>query len=163
MKRVHLLRHAKSSWEDLALTDHQRPLKKRGRKDAALMAPAIERAGWQTTVVHCSSAVRAVQTLEHVLAALPSAPGPVFFHDALYSFDDRVLVDWLGSRSEDDITLVGHNPALHQLHEWLSEHRIENFPTCAYSQLSVDVRHWSELRAGCATLNAFVTPRMLKH
>ena len=64
---------------------------------------------------------------------------------------------------EDDITLVGHNPALHQLHEWLSGQRIENFPTCAYSQMSVEVSQWTQLCAGCATLNAFVTPRMLKH
>ena len=162
MKRLHLIRHAKSSWKNDALVDHERPLKGRGRRDAALMAPAIVKVGWLESELHCSTASRAAETLALLQAAVPGDRRQGHYHDALYTFSGDELADWLRRREEPNITLVGHNPALHELHEWLSVDCLVNFPTCAYSQLTIDIRKWEYLEAGCARVEAHLTPRMLK-
>ena len=72
---IYLLRHAKSSWDEPALLDHERPLAKRGRKAAALLREHFDEAGVAPDLVLCSSAVRAIQTLEGVREGLPPGPG----------------------------------------------------------------------------------------
>lgn len=126
------------------------------------MAPAIAQLGWRESTLHCSSAQRAVETLQRIQAAAEQPARPAHYHHALYTFSCRDLVDWLRNQSEGDITLVGHNPALHELHEWLSGENLVNFPTCAYSQLTLDIDQWAYLVAGCAQVHSYITPRMLK-
>ena len=167
MKTLHLIRHAKSSWEDSLLSDPERPLKKRGRKDAALMASAIREAGWLDTAVFCSTAVRARQTIALIGDAQQqgddsSVDAPVVYQDALYTFDYRDLMQWLRNRREPSVTIVGHNPALHELIEWLSGQWLDNFPTCGYCQLSIDSSEWSAITRGAGSIDAYVVPRMLK-
>jgi phosphohistidine phosphatase len=70
MKSLHLLRHAKSSWKDPGLNDHDRPLNKRGRQTAKMMAAYFRRAKIAPDLVICSTAVRAHQTLDPIIKAL---------------------------------------------------------------------------------------------
>ncbi len=162
MKRIHLIRHAKSSWSDAALSDHQRPLKRRGRADCARMAPALRDAGCEFDNAHHSTAQRARQT-----AALLSADQrDVHWQawDALYTFDSRAVLEWLQDLDDarDAVTLVGHNPAFTTLAQFLSPQAPAHMPTCAYVQLLADVPDWRSLRADCAACTVFLTPRMLR-
>ncbi|MEO0763161.1 MAG: histidine phosphatase family protein, partial [Pseudomonadota bacterium] len=71
MKTVILLRHAKSSWSDPELEDHERPLNKRGKAAAPLMGDWLERSGYRPDLVLCSPAKRTRQTLRRIAAAMP--------------------------------------------------------------------------------------------
>jgi phosphohistidine phosphatase len=163
MKKLHIFRHAKSSWSDPLLSDEQRPLKKRGRSDVVLMGLAGKAAGWNRQDVYSSSAVRAQQTIAGLLDALEEDDSAVHYTDDLYTFDYRQLVNWLSARNEDELTLVGHNPALLELIEWLTGEPLQKFPTCAYCQLELDLGNWNEFSHGKGKITKLLFPKMLKN
>src|SRR5262249_52446572 len=89
MKTLHLLRHAKSTWRDIGLDDHDRPLSKRGRGAARAMAKHMKRAGIEPDIVLCSTAVRARGTLKPIAKRLK--PGKVMFERGIYAVPGRQL------------------------------------------------------------------------
>ena len=110
-KRLVLVRHAKSSWARADLSDHQRPLKKRGIRTAPEVATELANRGWAPDVVVCSTAVRALQTWELMAPRLPS--DVVLFEDAdLYMGGIHQILDALRALSDDHETawVIGHNP-----------------------------------------------------
>lgn len=164
-----LLRHAKSSWVDPTLPDHDRPLASRGRRDAKRIAKHL--AGLELELepelVLCSSAVRTRETLELVRPALDNSK--VLFEDGLYgaSSDEllariRVVPDAVGS-----VMLIGHNPGLEQLALLLASSGDElrgletKFPTAALATLAVETT-WSRLAPGDAILTAYIVPKQLR-
>ncbi len=164
MKTLHIFRHAKSSWDDALLSDKERPLKKRGVKDAVLIALASAPTGWADAPIYSSSAVRARQTITEILDAMGGASGSaVEYCEELYTFDYRQLLDWLTQRSEDELTIVGHNPALHDLIEWYSGTTLSKFPTCAYCQLEIDVPSWRAFSHTKGVIKVLISPKMLKN
>lgn len=166
-RQVWLLRHAKSSWNDPALADEDRPLAPRGERDAATMASYLASVD-PPPLVLCSTGLRARQTLAAVLPSLGS-PLEVTVEPALYTFDSSVLIERL--RRLDDgvasVLLVGHNPALEELAGWLSSdgerrRRLEaKFPTAALATIDLPDAPWSSLREGVGTLTRFVVPKDL--
>src|SRR5206468_9550994 len=109
---IHLLRHAKSSRDDPGLSDHERPLAPRGVTAAGTIAEHFRRARLEPDLVLCSSAVRAVGTLEGVRGALPPST-PMEIDDGLYRADAGDLLDRIRRLPEgvESLLLVGHNPA----------------------------------------------------
>jgi phosphohistidine phosphatase len=151
-RRLYLLRHAKSSWDDPGLADHDRPLAPRGRRAAKAMAKHLRDERIEPALVLCSSAVRARETLERVDPA-----GEVRIEPELYAANADELLDRLRRVSSDveSVMLIGHNPAMQELA------RIEHkFPTGALATLTFD-GDWSDLRPGAAELAAFVRPKQL--
>ena len=157
-----LLRHAKSSWDDPSLADHDRPLAPRGRRAAALMADHLRRQRIAVSLVLCSSARRAQETLE-----LVKPTGEVSIEDALYAASAAQLLERLHHLPADPeaVMLIGHNPAIQELARSLVRTRATalegKFPTGALATLVVRSR-WNSLAAGSATLLAFVRPRDLQ-
>jgi len=162
-----LLRHAKSSWVDPTLPDHDRPLASRGRRDAKRIAKHLTGLEFEPELVLCSSAVRTRETLELVRPALGNSK--VLFEDGLYgaSSDEllariRVVPDAVGS-----VMLIGHNPGLEQLALLLASsgdelRRLETkFPTAALATLAVETT-WSRLAPGDAILTAYIVPKQLR-
>ena len=130
MKRLLLLRHAKSAGkDDPSLTDHERPLAPRGERPARPW-PSTWRAP-QVDLVLCSTARRAVDTWEGVKSGVDA--GEVRFEDRLYTFDEDDLHERLGEvpDSVDSVMVVGHNPALEMLLFDLTGEELEKFPTAA--------------------------------
>lgn len=162
MKVLHVIRHAKSCWENPLLGDIDRPLKKRGRTDAQLIAPAAFAAGWRAQSVYCSSATRARETVAEWFGVLQQDAGDVHYQDALYTFDYRHLIDWLSLQRGNELSIVGHNPALHELIEWFSAESLAKFPTCAYCQLEIDIKSWQDISQGSGKIVSLITPKMLK-
>jgi phosphohistidine phosphatase len=155
-----LLRHAKSSWDDPALADHDRPLAPRGRKAAKLIGAHLSREGIVISRVLCSSALRTRQTLELVEPA-----GEVQIEDELYGATDEYLLDRVRRESDEHqaVMLIGHNPAMQELTLLLSpgaEDRVGKFPTGALATLTF-TGSWASLAPGQADLVAFVKPREL--
>jgi phosphohistidine phosphatase len=163
VKRLYLLRHAKSSWDE-PLADADRPLAPRGRKAAKRIAGYVEREGIRPDLVICSTAVRARQTLERVAPALGEPE--VTFDERLYAASEGQLLARLREvpASVESVLLVGHNPGTAQLLALLAGSGRPlpvEVPTGALASLSFSGAAWWELGPGDASLDAFVVPREL--
>ena len=116
MKQLFLLRHAKSSWDDSELVDHDRRLAPRGQRVVRLIAEHLGREGVTRALVLCSSARRTRETLEGIAPALGEAT-PVEIEDDLYAASERRLLERLRAVEDDveSLMLLGHNPGVEQL------------------------------------------------
>jgi phosphohistidine phosphatase len=160
-RKLFLLRHAKSSWDEPGLADHDRPLAPRGRKAATRMGEHVRGEQIRVALVLCSSARRARDTLD-----LVAPPGEVRIERELYGATAIELLERL-RRVPDDVDavmLVGHEPAIRDLTVRLvgsgSELTDRKFPTGALATLTV-TGPWSTLAPAHAELAAFVRPREL--
>jgi phosphohistidine phosphatase len=166
VKRLFLLRHAKSSWDDPGLDDRDRPLAPRGRRASELIAGHLRREGIAPSLVLCSSARRTRQTLERVIPALDASD--VSIEDGLYGASSGGLLERLREVPEDleSVMLVGHQPAIQELALDLAGDGAElarvraKFPTAALATL-LFAGEWSELAPGSAELVAYVKPKEL--
>ena len=166
MKRLLLLRHAKSSWDDPSLADRDRPLAPRGHQAAERMAGYLRSSGPAVDLVLSSPALRTTETLEHVRGAFGDAEMVV--EDGLYGATDVELLDRLHRLSEDvdGVVLIGHNPGIQDLAIALAgrgddlERMRRKFPTGALAILEF-AGAWSGLVPGGARLASFVTPKDL--
>ena len=152
MKTLMLLRHAKSSWKDSDLADHERPLNKRGKKDAPQMGRLLSAEGLMPDLILSSTAVRARQTAEAVAHA-SAYEGKVELLEDLYLAPAGKLLSEAQSRAPGSVgrlLLVAHNPGLEDLVEILSGTR-EPFPTAALAVFEVEIEHWKELELGVET------------
>jgi phosphohistidine phosphatase len=167
-KRLFLLRHAKSSWEDPELADHDRPLAPRGRRAAEALATHLSKERLAPACVLCSSARRAQETLARIAPAL-SDDANVLIESELYRASASELLERLRRlpRTTSSAMLVGHNPAVQELALTLvgGGSRLTpiaaKYPTAALASLSFE-GSWSELDDGAAELVDFVTPKALK-
>lgn len=172
MSTLLVLRHAKSSWAEEGLPDHDRPLNARGLRDAPRMALHLAHAAPRPDRVLCSTAQRARQTLDAVLEALPAPPPPVALEPELYLAPASRLLARLhtlpaGSRS---VLLVGHNPGLEDLVRGLAARRggdrgaaarlDEGLKTATLAVLVFEAP-WRELAPAGARLEALVRPKDL--
>lgn len=168
MHTLYLLRHAKSSWSDPTLPDHERPLAPRGLRDAKRIARHIRRLEVRPALVLCSSATRTRETFELVQPALGDAPVQV--EEELYAAPSGALLERLRAVSDKvgSLLLIGHNPGLYDLALVLAStgaelDRLEaKFPTAGFATLAVPRSPWSRLGEGDAELVAYVVPKQLR-
>lgn len=161
MKTVHLIRHAKSSWDHPGLSDSERPLNDRGIRSCKIMAQPIWDAGCRFENVFCSRAKRTQLTIQGLADALPGKSIEWQVEDALYTFSGRALLDWVNLLSEDleNVLLIGHNPATTDFCNGMANAGIPNVPTCGYAQIRFPQTKWVDLTVGSGTLAAFLTPK----
>jgi phosphohistidine phosphatase len=167
VKRLFLLRHAKSSWDDPGLDDHDRPLAPRGQRASALIAEHLRRNEIGPALVLCSSARRTRETLETVRPALGS--GEVRIERELYGASSDHLLQRLRQVPDEveSVMLVGHQPAMQDLALQLAAEGSElerlrgKFPTAALATLTFSGQ-WSELAQRGAKLAAYVKPKQLE-
>ena len=167
MKQLFLLRHAKSSWGDPELADHDRPLAPRGRRAAKLIAKHLRRQGIVPELVLCSPAARTRETLDLIAPALGEGV-PVQIEDQLYAASEQMLLERVRAVEDgiESLLLIGHNPGLEQLALLLagSGEKVAALarkdPTGALVTLEFS-GPWPELGEGSAELTAFVTPKQL--
>ena len=161
MKTLWLLRHAKSSWDDPALPDHDRPLAPRGLKAGKRIRRWAADHRVRPDLVLCSTAARAEATLELVLPGLGSPE--VRYEAALYHASADSLLDRLRALDShlDGVLLIGHNPGLHDLAHVLAPPGPDALPTGALAELRLEVETWHDARPGCALLQQLVLPRSL--
>jgi phosphohistidine phosphatase len=167
MKRLLLLRHAKSSWDDPELDDHDRPLAARGRRAATLVAEHLRERAPARMLVLCSSARRTRETLDHIAPALGEIVA-VQVETELYDASAERLLERLRAVDDgvDSVLLIGHNTAIEELALLLAGSGSKlpsvrrKYPTGALASLELPAA-WSELRPGVAVLVDFVTPKEL--
>lgn len=175
MKTLYLLRHAKSSWGDPGLPDHERPLTRRGRKAATAMGRYLRGLPSRPSLVLASTARRVSETLELLLRELPDEVA-VMRDRSLYLASPQRLLARLHVTSEetDSLLIIGHNPGIHEFALELSGHAAdaaahdackrlkEKYPTAALTMIRFpDAKLWCEVSPGKGSLVSFTTPRDL--
>jgi phosphohistidine phosphatase len=162
-KQLELLRHAKSSWADPDIADHDRPLNARGRAAAALVGRHLHRQAPPPDLVLCSTATRTRQTLQLLEV---DAAAQVRFEDELYGAGAAGLLARLKAvpAAVGTVLLIGHNPGVEDLTRLLDRDAlssVQKFPTAALAVLRFDIGTWNELDPGTGHLATFFTPRDL--
>ena len=140
-----IMRHAKSSWNNAALRDHDRPLNKRGLRDAPVMANYIADQGFNPEIIISSTALRAKTTAELFVEHHPQTDCDVSLLEDLYHAPPDVYINVLNqlTTKAKTVMLVGHNPGLEHLVQQLSG-EYHSMPTSATAVFNVDIVNWSE-------------------
>lgn len=147
MKELILVRHAKSSWKDPTLSDHERPLNKRGKRDAPEMGERLARAGCRPDLFISSSAVRALETARTIAGKVGYPREDIQVEERLYHASTGELIGVIRdvANSVGSLAIFGHNPGLTNLANRLGPREIFNLPTCAVLHLRFDTDAWSGL------------------
>ncbi len=159
-RTLYLLRHAKSSWDDPELADHDRPLSVRGSRNAAALAAHLRTADISPALILCSSAQRARETLAGIVPALDTET-EIRIEDGLYGAGPEQLLARLRDVPEatSSVMVIGHNPGLEDLAAHFDSRASgAPLPTAALATFELS-GEWSALAAGSATLADRYTPR----
>jgi len=162
-KRLILTRHAKSAWDDPALTDHDRPLNERGRRAAADLGGWLASRGYLPDEVLCSDALRTRQTWEGIAPAMPAAP-QVTLKPALYHAGPDVMLAVLRRATGQTVLLLGHNPGIAEFAARITASPplhpgFAHYPTGATLVASFEIDDWAEVGFGQGATRDFIVPR----
>lgn len=171
MRSLLLFRHAKSSWDDPRLSDHDRPLNRRGIKAAPRMGRYITEHDLLPDLILCSTAVRTRETLRLAFEDQADALPDIKFEPGMYEASYATLLKIIQSTGPEvqSLMLIGHNPGMQILAFALSQeddsdhrqHVARKYPTAGLARLTFDVDEWTSVLPGTGVLHAFVTPKML--
>ena len=163
MKNLFLLRHAKSSWDNAALGDFDRPLSKRGISNAILLSKHIQKHNITFDLVLSSPSERTQSTLDLVLGSLDHFPTTTL-KESIYHASPFSLTQLIKEQDDaiNNLLIIGHNPGLHILTEQLTNQSIVKFPTCAFAKIA-NFNHWKDIDTGILNLESLITPKELNH
>ena len=171
MKRLLLLRHAKSSWHDPSLADFERPLSQRGRAAARMMGNYLVRKGLLPDLILCSAAQRARETLAFIQDRL-DGDLPAMIEKSLYEASPAEIASIVKKAAPGigTVMVIGHNTGLEELARRLSREGNEKarklmaskYPTGAMAVIEISGNGWSKLDGKDASLQHFVRPRDLE-
>ena len=176
MLRLSLLRHAKSSWDEPDLGDHERQLTKRGTKAACRIARYIADNDLRPDLILCSDAIRTLATLTLLRPALGQPAPRTVITAGLYLANPSQIMSVMSLEtgkappgSAPHVMVIGHNPGLHALALSLSRGGSKRdlselamkYPTAALAHFILDIDDWSDLETATGALDRFITPRSL--
>ncbi|TPE45298.1 SixA phosphatase family protein [Pontibacter mangrovi] len=147
MKTLYILRHAKSSWKFDELSDHDRPLNKRGRHDAPLMGHELASRGVKPQLIISSPAVRAISTATLVGRELGYDPDDIEVNTDVYGAGKKDLLQVVQGAPSDieTLMLVGHNEAISEFADMLSMEPVGSLPTAGVVGLEFDCESWYDI------------------
>jgi phosphohistidine phosphatase len=160
MKRLFLIRHAKSSWENPYTDDHERPLNTRGRKDAPEMAKRLYNLNMTPDLMISSTAERAKQTALVFSDILSFNESKIVWTDELYHASPETILKVVNSINEqyNRVFMFGHNPGFTDFVNELASVKIDNIPTCGIAVIQVK-GSWETLTFGQGVLHHFDYPK----
>ncbi len=151
MKTLYLIRHAKSSWDNTELSDFERPLNKRGNRDAPFMANLLKSKNIQPDLLVSSSSLRAYSTAEYFAKEFNYPIEKIKTDERIYEATSKIIVEVI-KEIEDSFSTVflfGHNPGLSNIANIISDKLIEPMPTCCVAGFELKVNSWKELERHC--------------
>lgn len=163
MKKLFLIRHAKSSWDDLTLDDFDRPLNKRGEKDAPFMAEILKEKNVIPDLIISSPALRTKLTAQ-IIAKRIGFTDNINFDKTIYEAPLSNLKKVVHNIDDsfDTIFFIGHNPALCDLANFLCDIELENIPTCGIVEIDFDTNSWKDISKENSELISFEYPKKYK-
>lgn len=161
MKRITLLRHAKSSWKNPHLSDVDRPLNGRGKSDAPEMGRRLKRTGFRPDAVITSPAKRARRTAQLVAREIGFPPDGVVVEAGIYEAGQEMLLEIVRGLGKDigHALLVGHNPGFTDLANYLTGEEIENIPTAGVATIEFGTDSWKNIGRSGGDLVHFDYPK----
>lgn len=162
-KQLLLIRHAKSSWKDKNLADIERPLNKRGKKDALFMANILKKKNIYPDLILSSNAKRAKLTAELFCKEFALSDEKISIDERLYEAAHSNIIKVIKEVNENIKTLFvfGHNPGLTTLHNFLCDSYLENIPTCGITQYQYS-GEWKDISGNSCRLLSFEFPKKYK-
>lgn len=165
MKQILLMRHGKSDWSNPELEDFDRPLKKRGRKDSAMMGKLLNEKKQLPGVVLCSTAARAKETLARLQKSI-TLDADILYYDTFYYEGIEAIINALGKLPDkvNRAMVIGHNPTMENLvmRVFNLEHKEIKMPTAAIAFISNNTSSWKTLQWKESKLDAILTPKDFK-
>ena len=162
MKTLTIIRHAKSSWGDAALGDHDRPLNDRGERVAPQMGDALAARIGRPSIILSSTALRARTTAGMIAEKLDYPDADIIEEGRIYLATTGSLLQVLREidESHHSAMMFGHVPGVHELTNVLCrDARIAHFPTSAASLVELDIDYWGEIDPGKGKLVDFLVPK----
>ena len=145
-KELFLVRHAKSSWDDPTISDHDRPLNERGFRNTLEMGRRLSDRGLSPDALISSTALRARTTAEIMAGSINFPKDQIVFDRALYHASATELQEYFGGLDDShfSVMLFGHNPGMTSLVSHLFGLPIDNLPTCGVVHLQFSAESWAE-------------------
>lgn len=161
MKTLVLVRHAKSSWKDASLADRDRPLNRRGQRDAPRMGRRLAGLIGRPDLIISSTAARALATSRLVAEAVGYPVKGILADERIYEAGSAEILDVVrGLKNKwDTVLLIGHNPGLTNLVNELSVPAIDNVPTCGAVEFQMAVERWADVSRESVRRASFTTPK----
>ena len=165
MKTLLLMRHAKSSWKESSIPDHDRPLNRRGKHDAPLMGKLLRDQKMNLGLIISSTALRA-ETTANLIAKAIRYKGKIILDKSIYNAEPMDLLTLLSNSSDEynSILLVGHNPTMEETVQMITNSPELTMTTCAIAHLTLSIDTWTALKEKqtfSSKLENFWTPKEL--
>ncbi|MCF8259718.1 MAG: histidine phosphatase family protein [Melioribacteraceae bacterium] len=164
-KTLFICRHAKSSWKDLNLSDKERPLNKRGKRDAPFMGKLLSEKGERADLIISSNAVRAVLTAKAYAKELGYPSENIRIVPNIYEAGSRELFGVIKQIDDqyNNVFMFGHNPGFTLLYNFITDERLDNIPTSGVVKVSFDVSSWKEIEVGAGLTDYFEYPKKYRN
>ncbi len=161
MKYIYLIRHAKSSWGEVDISDFDRPLNKRGKKDLPFMANRLKEFGIKPDLILSSPAKRAQKTAKTIAETIDYDMQDILYEESLYDSSYTTYRYLLDSLSDDlnSLFIVAHNPTLTEVGERLSGAILTNIPTCSIVCIEFDVKSFKDIKEESGKILFFDYPK----
>lgn len=160
MKYLTLIRHAKSDWGDPSLPDFARPLSSRGKKAAPKMGKRMAERGDIPDLLISSPANRAKKTARLIAKELKIPKDNIECIPKIFEAKYKTLIKLISDLSEyEHVALVGHNPGISDLAEWLCPNTPGWLPTCAILTLKLDITSWKKIKKGSGHIVHYDYPK----
>ncbi len=162
MKRLILIRHSKSSWKDVSLTDFNRPLNGRGKFDGSLMADYLKSKINKIDYLHSSSSVRTFETSKYFIKQIQF--GKVEYDDSLYHCSATSILNMIRSYSDNyqSVMIIAHNPGLTNLINNITNVSLDNLPTTGLAEIEFNINSWGDISYENSNLVDLKFPKQLK-
>lgn len=161
MKKIYLIRHAKSSWSEEGVSDFDRPLNKRGKKDLPFMANRLKEFGIKPDLILSSPAKRAQKSAKTIAEIIDYKTTKISYDESLYDSSYttyRYLLDSLDNKL-NSVFIVAHNPTLTEVGERLSGAILTNIPTCSIVCIEFDVKSFQDIKEESGKIIFFDYPK----
>lgn len=147
MKKIYLIRHAKSSWKDAVLDDFERPLNGRGKRDVVFMGKRLKLFDVKPDVIYTSSAKRAQKTAKELAKEMDCDKKKIKSIVSLYESSYEQYMEIIHGTNDqfESLFIIGHNPTITEVGERLSGAILSNIPTCAIVCISFEVESFKEI------------------
>ncbi len=161
MKTLYLVRHAKSSWKYPELDDFERPLNKRGNRDAPFMGQVLKKLNVAPTTIISSPALRAAVTARIIAYQIDYPLDQIQYTESAYEFDETALINVIRQVDNmiDSVMLVSHNPGLTQFANYIGDYPVGNIPTCGVFCVDLNIKSWEDVSEHCSKLKFFEFPK----
>lgn len=161
MKTLYLARHAKSFWGDQSQPDFDRPLNKRGKRDAPFMGEVLRDKKIKPDLIICSPAKRTKKTAIEIADKIGYAEKKIQFVENLYEASSNTILEIIKNIDDkfDSVMIFGHNPGLTLLNNHISDKYLDNIPTCGIVAL-LSEKKWSEIGKNSCSHLFFEYPKL---